>query len=70
MSEYPSIMLNMVEYTDVYLKKQNAEYARIILNVSDAVYSIRSLYNLLSSYQDRHIQNTVKYFRWSVLQKE
>ena len=69
MSEYPSIMLNMVEYTDVYLKKQNAEYARIILNVSDAVYSIRSLYNLLSSYQDRHIQNTVKYFRWSVLQK-
>ena len=70
MSEYPSIMLNMVEYTDVYLKKQNAEYARIILNVSDAVHSIRSLYNLLSSYQDRHIQNTVKYFRWSVLQKE
>ena len=70
MSEYPSIMLNMVEYTDVYLKKQNAEYARIILNVSDAVQSIRSLYNLLSSYQDRHIQNTVKYFRWSVLQKE
>ena len=70
MSEYPSIMLNMVEYTDVYLKKQNPEYARIILNVSDAVHSIRSLYNLLSSYQDRHIQNTVKYFRWSVLQKE
>ena len=70
MSEYPSIMLNMVEYTDVYLKKQNAEYGRIILNVSDAVHSIRSLYNLLSSYQDRHIQNTVKYFRWSVLQKE
>ena len=26
-------MLNMIEYDDVYLKKQSAEYARIILNV-------------------------------------
>ena len=33
----------MIEYVDVYLKKQSAEYARIILNVSDAVYGIRSL---------------------------
>ena len=48
MSEYPLIMLNMIEYADVYLKKQSAEYARIILNVSDAVHNIRSLYNLLS----------------------
>ena len=52
----------MIEYADVYLKKQSAEYARIILNVSDAVHSIRSLI-LLSSYQDRRIQNTVKHFR-------
>ena len=52
----------MIEYVDVYLKKQSAEYARIILNVSDVVYGIRSL-NLLSSYQDRRIQNTVKNFR-------
>ena len=52
----------MIEYVDVYLKKQSAEYARIILNVSDAVYGIRSL-NLLSSYRDRRIQNTVKKFQ-------
>ena len=59
-----------VEYADVYLKKQGAEYAKIILNVPDAIHSIRSLYNLLSRYQDIHIQNTVKYFRWGALQKE
>ena len=70
MSGYPLIMLNMVEYTDIYLKKKSAEYAKIILNVSDAVHSIRSLYNFLSRYRDIHIQNTVKYFRWGVLLKE
>ena len=62
MSGYALITLNMSEYADVYLKKQSAEYARIILNVSDAVHNIRSL-NLLSSYQDRCIQNTVKHLR-------
>ena len=62
MSEYALITLNVIEYADVYLKKQSAEYARIILNVSDEVHSIRSLI-LLSSYQDRRIQNTVKHFR-------
>ena len=46
------------------------EYALIILNVSDAVQSIRSLYKLLSSCQDRRIQNTDKHLRWGVLQKE
>ena len=61
MSEYALITLNVIEYADVYLKKQSAEYARIILNVSDAVHSIRLL-SLLSSYQDRRIQNTVKHF--------
>ena len=35
-------------------EKQSAEYVRI-LNVSDAVHSIRSLYKLLTSYWDRHI---------------
>ena len=39
------------------------EYALIILDVSDAVRSIRSLYKLLCSYQDRSIQNIVKYLR-------
>ena len=61
--------LNVTEYVGIYLKKQSAEYARI-LNVSDAVHSIRSVYKLLSSYRDRRIQNTVKHLRWSVLQKE
>ena len=60
MSGYALITLNMIEYADVYLKKQSAEYARIILNVSDAVHSIRSL-NLLSSYWDKRIHNTVKH---------
>ena len=59
----------MVEYAGIYLKKQSAEYARI-LNESAAVYNIWSLYKLLSSYLDRRIQNTVKHLRWSVLQKE
>ena len=35
------------------------EYAKI-LNVSDAVHSIRLLCKSLSSYWDKHIQNTVK----------
>ena len=40
-------MLNMLEYTSLYLEKkqkktESVEYARI-LNVSDAVHNIRSL---------------------------
>ena len=50
--------LNNAEYDWIYWhipeKKQSAEYDIIILSVSDAVYSIRSL-NSLSNYQDRHI---------------
>ena len=49
MSGYALITLNMTAYADVYLKKQSVEYARIILNMSNAVHNIRSL-NLLSSY--------------------
>ena len=37
-------VLKMLEYPGIYLKKQSAQYARI-LNVSDAVHSISSLYN-------------------------
>ena len=62
MSGYALITLNMIEYADVYLKKQSAEYARIIMNVSDVVHSIRSM-SLLSSYRDRRIQNIVKHLR-------
>ena len=42
MREYAFIRLNMTEYTVIYLKKQSAEYARI-LSLSDAVNSLRSL---------------------------
>ena len=62
MSGNALITLNVIEYADLYLKKQSVEYLRIILNVSDAVHSIKSL-NLLSSYRDRRIQNTVKHLR-------
>ena len=46
----------MIGYAGIFLKKQqqSAEYARI-MNVPDAVHSIRSLYKLLSSYRDRRI---------------
>ena len=40
MREYFLLTLNMIEYAGIYLKKQSAEYTRI-LNVSDAVYSIK-----------------------------
>ena len=33
--------------------------------LSDAVHSIRSLYKLLSGYQDRLIQNTIKHLRFA-----
>ena len=61
MSGYALITLNMIEYADACLKN-SAEYARIILNLSDAVHSIRPL-NLLSGYRDGSIQNTVKHLR-------
>ena len=43
MREYALITLNMIEYAGIYLKKQSADYTRI-LNVSDGVHSIRPLY--------------------------
>ena len=55
MRKYDLLTLNMIGYAGIYLKKQSVEYARIILNVSDAVHSKRSLYNLLSSYRDRDV---------------
>ena len=48
MREYASIILLIIEYISIYLKKkQSAEYATI-LNVSDAVHSKRSMYKLLN----------------------
>ena len=66
--EYVLIMLNIIKYASIYLQKQSTEYARFQY-MSDAVQSIRSLNKLLSSYQDRSIQNTVKHLRFSILQK-
>ena len=54
MREYASITLNIIEYAGIYLKKQSAEYGKI-LNVFDVVHSIRSQYKLLSSYSDRYL---------------
>ena len=70
MRKYTLIMLNMTEYTSIFLKNQSAQYARIILHVSDGVHSIRSLYNLLSIYRGRRIQKNVKYLRGKVFEKE
>ena len=58
MCEYALIALNMIEYAGIYLKNQHGEYARI-LNVSDSVHSIRSLYKLLSSYRDTDVFRTL-----------
>ena len=49
--------LNNAECAWIYLNKQSCEYARI-LNVSDVVCIIRSLYKLLSGYRDRGIFRT------------
>ena len=56
MYEYTLITMNMIEYTDIYLKNYSAAYVRI-LNLADDVRSISSLYKLMSSYRDRRIQN-------------
>ena len=58
MCQYASVLLNIIEYTYIYLKTQSAEYARI-LNMSDVVHSIRSMYKLLSSYRDRDVFRTL-----------
>ena len=41
-------VLNMPEHALIYDNKKDSEYARV-LNVSDAVHSIRSLHNITSS---------------------
>ena len=71
MSQYEWICLNNAEYDWICRHIPDKTECWICQNysVSDAVHSIRSL-NLLSSYWDRCILNTVKHLRWSVLQKE
>ena len=57
--DYALVMMDILEYVCIYQNKQSSEYAKI-LNVSDAVHSIRLLCKSLSIYRDKHIQNTVK----------
>ena len=58
MGEYALITLTIIEYAGIYLKKQSAEYARV-LDVSDAVQSIMPLNRLLSTYCDRDVFRTL-----------
>ena len=51
MREYELIILNMFEFACKFLNKQSSKYVRI-LNVSDAVHRVGTLYKLLSSYRD------------------
>ena len=64
MSEYARMCLNNFEYDllcqNIPERKQSTKYVRI-LNVYVALQSIRLLYKLLSSYQNRRIQNSVKH---------
>ena len=54
MREYALIMLNIFEYACIYLNEQSSNNVRI-LNVSDVVLSIRSMYKLQSSYRERNV---------------
>ena len=58
MLECALLTLNIIEYASIYLKKQIAQYARI-LNVSNAVHSIRSLHKLLTSYREKEVFRTL-----------
>ena len=58
MREYVFIMLNIFEYVWIYLNKLSSEYSGI-LNVSDVVHSIRSMYKVLSNYRDRGVFRTL-----------
>ena len=48
----------MIEYVDIYLKKQGAEYSRIL-----TVYDAKLLYKVLSSYRDRYVSERCQKFK-------
>ena len=52
-------MLNMLVYACISLNKLSTENVRI-LNMSDAVIGIRSLYKLMSSYRDRALYSVFR----------
>ena len=56
----------MIEYAGIYPKKQSAEYARI-LNMSNVVHSIRSLYKLQQLSKQAYLEHCQTFK--SVLQK-
>ena len=71
MREYAMPMLLYLKYAYIYLNKHSSKYARI-LNVSDAVHSVRSLHKFISSYRDRGVFRIRPNIQGggSVLQKE
>ena len=54
-------MMNMINHANIYLKKQSAEYARIILSTWHKVTEFT---------EQLPRQNAVKHLRLSILQKE
>ena len=52
----------------MYLKRQSSECVRI-LNVSDIVHSIRSLYKLLNSYRERGLSELSQTFKMQQFSK-
>ena len=69
MRDYASIMLNVLEYASIYLRKQSPDYAKI-LNASDAVHSIRSLYKLLRNYRERNVFKTLSNISVGAIRKK
>ena len=69
MHQYVLTKLNLIEYADIYLKKQSVENARN-LNVSNADHNKITVQITEQLSRKKRIQNTVKHLRWSVLQKE
>ena len=69
MHQYVLTKLNLIEYADIYPKKQSVENARN-LNVSNADHNKITVQITEQLSRKKRIQNTVKHLRWSVLQKE
>ena len=69
MHQYVLTKLNLIEYADIYLKKQSVENARN-LNLSNADHNKITVQITEQLSRKKRIQNTVKHLRWSVLQKE
>ena len=70
MHEYALVMLNMIKYAGIFLKKQSSEYARI-LNVPDAVHSIMSCTNYWAVIETESFSELCQTFKMElILQSE